>query len=85
MDDLIAFLNARLDEDEAAAKQAAGGACPFDLWRWLRPRLLAERSVRIVERRKCEWCGRIRPLGKFWQPVACRYIWVCRECSGSGA
>jgi hypothetical protein len=60
-------------------------ACPFDLWRWLRPRLLAERSVRIVERRKCEWCGRIRPLGKFWQPVACRYIWVCRECSGSGA
>jgi hypothetical protein len=25
MDDLIAFLNARLDEDEAAAKQAAGG------------------------------------------------------------
>jgi len=32
---------------------------------------------------KCEWCGRKRPLGKFWQPVARRYIWICRECSGS--
>ena len=30
----------------------------------------------------CEWCGQRRPLGRFWQPQARRYIYVCRKCSG---